>query len=252
MGTAKHGRKTKVFVDQTDLTTYLNQADTNGECPMLEKTTFGDTDKTFAAGTPDGKVSLRGLYIQKAAEAAPADRNAIDDILQAALGNETAALIVSIMQAGSSAYGDAATLFETKLQKYSVTAPHDALISCMAEMQADGGLRYGVVIAPHSARTATGTGTAVDLSALSALGFVAHLHCTAAGTGDTLNVVIEDSADGSTGWATIGTFTQVTAASVRRVESTSGTRRYVRARWTIAGNGSESFTFVVALARNTF
>jgi hypothetical protein len=253
MGQAKHARRTKVFVNGDDLSAYLNSVDTDSSCPMLDSTAFGDADKTYEPGTPDGKVSLKGLWYAKPGASDPLDRDAIDDILHAAIGDETANLVVTVCQEGADAAGLAATLFETKLQKYSVTAPHDQLVSCMAEMQADGGLRYGQLLAPLAARAVSGNGAAADLGAATTRGFEANLHCTARGSaGDTLAVTIEDSADGATGWATIGTFAALTNQGRARLEIAGSVRRYVRAKWTITGDGGESFTFVVAFALKTF
>lgn len=81
----------------------------------------------------------------------------------------------------------------------------------------------------------------------------------ASGTSPTLNVVIEDSLDG-TNWNTVGTFAQKTAASLEVINialrgdaQPAGfawplNMRRVRVRWTIGGT-SPSFTFnVVAVA----
>lgn len=102
---------------------------------------------------------------------------------------------------------------------------------------------------PSAARTATVTGSAVDIQLMS--GRCAVILDSAAGTGTTptLDVVIQDSDDGSTGWATVSTFAQVTnAAAVQTKNSldSNGTKRYVRAVGTITGT-SPSFAFSVNL-----
>lgn len=75
----------------------------------------------------------------------------------------------------------------------------------------------------------------------------AQLHVTAAsGTSPTLDVVLEDSVDGSN-WNTIGTFSQKTAASREIVNVTSPFGDRIRARWTIGGT-TPSFTFSVRVA----
>lgn len=71
------------------------------------------------------------------------------------------------------------------------------------------------------------------------------------GTTPTLDVVIEDSLDG-TNWNTIGTaFTQVTAGASRQVKdiNTPFADR-IRVRWTVGGT-TPSFTFSVIVASQT-
>src|SRR5690606_18266378 len=54
-----------------------------------------------------------------------------------------------------------------------------------------------------------------------------------------VDVVIEDSADGSTGWATIATFAQVTADNAgQRVEITGAIKQHTRASIDVTGTGS--------------
>ena len=251
MGNAKHAKKTRVLVNQNDLSNYLNQIDTEGTAPPLDATTFQDTDKTYGAGTPDGKASLRGLYWSKADAVDPLDRDAIDDIFAAAFADPDTSHVVTVAHADLLSQGDAVTLMNARVPKYSVGAPHDQLVSAMAELQAQGGLRYGHVLLALAARTASGVSAVFDGGAASTLGAALHLHCTAASASDTLDVIVEDSADGSSGWATIATFTQVSAKSAQRLAVSGNVRRHLRVTYTIAGTGP-SFTFVVALARNTF
>lgn len=95
-------------------------------------------------------------------------------------------------------------------------------------------------LAASAARTATGTGSAVEPGDRGVARLF--LNVTAAsGTSPTLNVTIQTSNDGST-WRSAGTFTQATAVSSQR--ATFNIDRYVRATWTIAGT-TPSFTFSI-------
>lgn len=96
-----------------------------------------------------------------------------------------------------------------------------------------------------SARTASG-----NSGVLSGFGdwskFRAQLNVTAAsGTTPTLDVVIEDSFDGTT-WNQVAAFTQKTAVSVQAVDVTGLFTDQLRVRWTIGGT-TPSFTFDVKL-----
>lgn len=97
-----------------------------------------------------------------------------------------------------------------------------------------------------AARTATG-----NSQTISGLGpaktLRVQLDVTAAsGTSPTLDVVIEDTLDG-TNFNTIGTFTQKTAAGRQVVDITSPFADRIRVRYTIGGTGP-SFTFSVKAA----
>lgn len=65
----------------------------------------------------------------------------------------------------------------------------------------------------------------------------------ASGTTPTLDVVIEDTLDG-TNWNVVGTFTQRTAAGRQVIDIQGLFHGQMRARWTIAGT-TPSFTFSV-------
>lgn len=100
-----------------------------------------------------------------------------------------------------------------------------------------------ITLAESAARTASGdTGT---LSGFSDLGKLrAQLEVTAAaGTSPTLDVVLEDSLDG-TSWNTIGTFAQLTTTGREVIDITGLFADRLRVRWTIGGT-SPSFTFSV-------
>jgi hypothetical protein len=99
------------------------------------------------------------------------------------------------------------------------------------------------VFAVSAARTASGdSGTQSGYELASTLR--AQLNVTAAaGTGPTLDVVIEDTLDG-TNWNVIGTFAQKTGPGREVINVTSPFSDRLRARWTVGGT-APSFTFDV-------
>lgn len=113
-------------------------------------------------------------------------------------------------------------------------------------------LKAGVKnLLPTLLRTAATTnGSAVDLLGVkSGISFVLDSGAATVGTLPTLDVKIQDSADGSTGWGDVTgmAFTQVTnAASAQALGVAIGkTKRYVRAVATIGGSATPTFTFSV-------
>ena len=101
-------------------------------------------------------------------------------------------------------------------------------------------------LAASGARTAAGNGdTATGFGGAKTIRV--QLAVTAAsGTTPTLDVVLEDTLDG-TNYNTIGTFTQKTAVSREVVNITTPFADRVRARWTTGGT-TPSFTFSVRAA----
>lgn len=98
-------------------------------------------------------------------------------------------------------------------------------------------------IVASAARTASGnSATLADYGPAQTLR--AQLNVTAAsGTVPTLDVLIEDTLDG-TNWNTIGTFAQKTAAGREVINISTPFADRLRVRWTIGGT-TPSFTFAV-------
>lgn len=99
------------------------------------------------------------------------------------------------------------------------------------------------LVVTSAARTTSGSSTPT-----SGWGVVSQLRVqleatAASGTTPTLDVVVEDTVDG-TNYNTIATFTQLTAAGRQVVNVTTPFADTLRVRWTVAGT-TPSFTFSV-------
>lgn len=237
------GKDAKVLVDEYDLSGYFNQADTSQEAALLETTTYGATARTYLTGFKNGTMNLQGFWDGLA--------GAADVVLNAALGSAGGEVLT--MAPEGLTVGKRLALLLSRLTKYGVSTPVDGVAAISAEMQADGGIDYGVSLHALTAETATGNGSSVDNGAASTNGGVAHLHVSAvtAVGGDSLTVKVQHSTDNSV-WADLVTFTAVTtAATKQRVVVAAGTtvNRYLRASWTKGGAGSPSYTFAVGMAR---
>ena len=100
-----------------------------------------------------------------------------------------------------------------------------------------------VTLLESAARTATGAGTAVTGFAAARL-LVLQLEVTAAsGTLPTLDVVVQDTVDG-TNYNTIATFTQATGATREVIRLTTAFTNTLRVSYTVGGT-TPSFTFNV-------
>jgi hypothetical protein len=100
-------------------------------------------------------------------------------------------------------------------------------------------------LAASAARTASGdSGASKGWGAARTIR--AQVDVTAAsGTSPTLDVVVEDTLDG-TNWNTIGTFAQKTAVGREVINITGAFSDTVRVRWTVGGT-TPSFTFSVVI-----
>lgn len=158
-------------------------------------------------------------------------------------------LPVTVGPAGLSA-ASPVWLAEAHQMAYKPTSSTGGAVDLGLDFSVTGTALAGQSITDLAAVTATANSAAVDGGAASSNGGVAHLHVSAVDTPTTLDVDIEHSVDGSTSWAVLGSFTQVTTATAtERITVAAGTtvRRYLRAAFVVSGT---SYTCAVAFARS--
>lgn len=97
------------------------------------------------------------------------------------------------------------------------------------------------------ALTTTGFGAAVDMGQADRVIGRCRVQGAPTGTNPTLDLVIQQSPDGSTGWNTIGEFPQITAAGLYEEYCRPITQRYVREGHTLGGT-TPSFNCEIGLA----
>ena len=242
MPTFRHGKNTVVLVDQYDLSGYFKESTTSRSVETAETTAFGGSAKTYISGLKDGTMNLSGMF--------DGSTGAVDQVLAAALGASTDN-VVTVQIEGNTA-GTMAHMLATQQTSYEVSSPVSDVVSVTSQLQADGGLESGRVLAPATVvTTATTTnGTAVDNAAATTNGGVAHVHVSANANLGTTTIKVQHSVDNST-WVDLVTFATVatTIKTAQRVEVASGTtvNRYLRSQITTASTGS--ITTTVAFAR---
>ena len=127
----------------------------------------------------------------------------------------------------------------------------------MNQLMALGAVEPPLNLSSVSSKTATGTGTGIDLAGYDGIGLVALDSAAAsAGTNPTLDVTFEESDDNSTNWTAVpaaaflgdGNFAQVTNAVSKQVRKfvVNDRKRYIREAHAIGGTSSPAFTFGVA------
>lgn len=240
----RHGKNTVVLIKEFDLSSYFNDATTSASVETAETTTYGvaNGSKTYVTGHNDGTVSLSGLFEGAA--------GGVDQVLTSVIGSSTD-VNFTIANDGGMAVGRRCTIGQSIETSYEVNSPVADVVSVSAELQPDGGIQRGVILAPLSVVSATGNGTSVDNGAATTNGGTAMLHVPANTRNGNITIKVQHSADNST-WADLTTFAVVssTVKTSERLVVASGTtvNRYLRASYTVAGS-SGSATIAVAFAR---
>ena len=233
-----HGKDTKVFMDSTDLSSYLNSADPSRTVGVGETTTFGATGnaKTYIAGSKDASVSFSGFFDATA-----------DNIIQGLVGaNDKVALIGfdGVDATDDCMFGKGVTT------NYGISSPVGDVVAVTFDLQASGFFSGSVL--ENATVTATGNGTARDNASSTSNGGGAFIIATSvSGTSTpTLTAKITHSADNST-YADLVSFTALTSAGAEVKEVASGTtvNRYLKVVYTVSGT-NPSFNVIVGFGRN--
>lgn len=239
MPTFRHGKRTAVLLNGTDMSPFLNEATTTTEIETAETTTFGDTDKTYIVGLADGTISTSGLFDSSA--------GASDAVLRGLIAQEDNTF--TVLPEGE-AIGRRAILANGQLTSYEISSPVADVISISAEVQADGGLLTGVDLTGGVATgSASATTTEVDNGGSTANGGLFNLHVTANTRDGAATIKVQHSSDNVT-YADLVTFTNVSASATggESITSTGTVNQYLRTLSTLAG-ASGSITYHVAAAR---
>lgn len=231
----KHGKQTKILVDQYDYSSYLNNTDMSWEVDVPETTTFGDGDRTYIAGLRNSTMSFAGFW-----------DSVIDGEITASNMGAATANLVSYAPEGLST-GSVVYSVQSRNTSFSVGSPVDGVSSISLDVQGTDKLRAGISLHNLTAETATTNATAVDNGSSSANGGVGYLHVTANTFATSLDISIYDAS--TTTFTSLIDFTQLTTeATASERKTVAGTiLNNVRAEWTAVGTGA--CTFVVGFQR---
>jgi hypothetical protein len=234
------GKFTKIWVEQRALEAYILNANISSVFDEHEAGAYSE-DKRYNVGRGDASVAIEG-FLDDTTDASHDAFKAISiasSLITIALGNNATPTV-----------GDIAACFDAQQVNYDVSPALEDLVTFTADMKARGNpIEWGVLLADATV-TANGNQSSVDQAAQTTSGGVGYLHITSLSAGDTITVLIEDSANDST-WATLITFTlDGTAVDAERVatSTTETVDRYVRASYTVTG-ASISFPIAVAFKR---
>jgi len=233
---------TRIVVGKVPVSCIATSVDPSTSRNMIDRTALCDTGRVFIPGQLEHSLSVGAMFDDDGAAgsywAELTDNHASDTLLP-----------ITVAPAGLSA-GSPAWLAEAYQMAYKPTQGVGDGVDLGIDFATTGVALFGQSITDLAAVTTTSNSSAVDGGAATANGGIAHLHVTALSTPTTLDVDIEHSVDGSTSWAVLGSFTQVTTTTAtERIVIASGTtvRRYLRAAFTVSGT---SYTCSVAFARS--
>ena len=230
-----HGKDTKVIIDSTDLSAYLNSAEPSRTADVGETTTCGSSNKSYIAGEKDATVSFGGFFDSTA-----------DNIIQGLIGTNDKVAVIGfdgIDATDDCMFGKGVTT------NYGISSPVGDVVAVTFDLQASGFFSGSVL--ENATVTATGNGTARDNGSSTANGGGAFIVATTvSGSTPSLTAKITHSADDVT-YADLVTFTALTSAGAEVKEIASGTtiNRYLKVVYTVSGT-TPSFSVIVGLGRN--
>lgn len=235
MPTFAHGISSKIYLSGYNVTNYFKSYAANGAAGSADISTLGDTYQSFVSGLKGATINLSGFF--------SFDTGGSTLLLEAAFANATNKILTIYPQGDTLGnYGLAVKGFAASLD---VQADTGSAGMVNGSIQSNTGFYLGRSLHALGAETSTGNGTSVDNGAATSNGGDAYLQVTAF-SGTDADIVVADSADNAS-FATIATFTQVTAANVaERVAVSGAVRRYLR--YTLSGTFT-TITFNVLFAR---
>lgn len=238
MPTFRHGKRTAVLFNGTDMSPFLNEATTTQEIETAETTTFSDDDKTYIVGLADGTISTSGMFDSTA--------GASDAVLRGMIQQDDNTFTVLPEGVGRT---NRAVLANGELTSYEVSSPVADVVAISADIQADGGLLNGIDLTGQQIVAASGVTTEVNNGASTANGGLFNLHVTANDRDGAATIKVQHSSD-NVSYADLVTFTSVSASTTvgETITSTGTVNQYLRAEHTLAGS-SGSITYYVAAAR---
>lgn len=231
--TFKPGFRSRLLVGDFALSTKLTTFENALTIDQHDVTVFKDENsKDFIPGTDSSALSCEG-FLDADAQGVATDWTAETPVAFAVNGLALGSIVemCAAIQAG-----------------YTPGSTVGGVASFSLSGNSTGPSSYGVSIHDLAAETVDANGTAVDGGAASSNGGFAQLHLTAMSGITQAIVTVEDSANGSSGWATIATFATATGTTAERVAIAGAIRRYTRTVVDVTGTGS--VTFAVALARH--
>jgi hypothetical protein len=251
MPTFQHGKGSKVYLDEFDMSAYLNSTDVTHTQDTAETTAYGASSRAFIASQASGTLSFGGL-IDATNTAGTSDKE-----FEAILGSATHPVLTVAIEGGT--IGNRAIIARANETSYTMATPVADVNSLTADFQCSAdpanNVEFGVASAVQLATGASiahgslGNLASVDNGASSANGGAALLHVPTNTVDGATTIKVQHSADDAV-WVDLVTFTAVGASTITsQLSAVTGTvNQYLRVTASTAGS-SGSITFMVSFAR---
>ena len=228
----------RVLINQRHLSASISGWEVTSSRSMSQVTSILNAGQRFVPGIALGAIGLTGMFNPAAGD--------LDATIIAAAGVDNG-LLWTVCPSGFT-LGAPALIVRSELEDYKITSAVGSAVNVAVMGMPDDGTDIGVQLHAHGAETADLSSTSVDNAAATSNGGVATLHATAY-SGLTNAVIIVEHSTNNSVWATLATFTTVTAVTSERLLVAAGTtvNRYLRSSVDVTGTGS--VTYAVAFAR---
>lgn len=232
---AIHGRYTKIWIDEFDLSSQNNSLEVSMTIPDLDATAFQDTGTVSVAGIPTGMITQAGYFTGKTT-------GLNEDVLydRFNVATTTVAALFGTATSACPAYVSRTTGTET----ISIKTTPTGIMTIDGQWAKGGGLIRGLRVW-EGTFSATGAQTSpgyIDVGAVGSAGGFAYLFVrTITGTATSATITVESDDNTSfTSAATEGTFT-FSAVGVQTMTLSGTVDRYIRLNCTSKG-GATNFT----------
>lgn len=251
MPTFQHGKSTSVYLDEYDMSAYLNSTDVTHTQDTAETTVYGASSRAFIASHASGTLSFAGL-IDATNTAGTSDKE-----FEAILGSATHPLLTVAIEGGT--IGNRAVIARANETSYTMATPVADVNSLTADFQCSAdpanNVEFGVASAVQLTTGASiahgslGNLASVDNGGSSTNGGAALLHVPTNTVDGATTIKVQHSADDAV-WADLLTFTAVGASTITsQLSAVTGTvNQYLRVTASTAGS-SGAITFMVSFAR---
>lgn len=251
MPTFQHGKGSKVYLDEFDMSAYLNSTDVTHTQDTAETTAYGASSRAFIASQASGTLAFAGL-IDATNTAGTSDKE-----FEAILGSATHPVLTVAIEGGT--IGNRAIIARANETNYTMASPVADVNSLTADFQCSAdpanNVDFGVASAVQLTTGASiahgslGDLSSVDNAASSTNGGVGVLHVPTNTVDGATTIKVQHSADDAV-WADLVTFTAVGASTITsQMSAVTGTvNRYLRVTASTAGS-SGAITFAVSFAR---
>jgi hypothetical protein len=231
-----HGKNTKIYINEYDLTEFFDNASPAMNADTAEVSCFGEDSKAYVPGMKDATLSLDGLYDGTA--------DKVDEIISDAFA--TGSNLISVYPAAD-VLGSAGYAMNAINTAHTVTSTIDNASRINVAAQSDGTSAERVLsLHAMDEEDTSWTGASIDCTESSPGGGSAYIHVTGA-TGEVEVKVQHSSDDFSSDTEDLVSFTAVTGATSERKTFTGTVKRYIRGVATIGAG--EDITFQLGFHR---